>query len=153
MCGVFWLPSAMNGQCRLTPILGSTYTTGNCGNLRFQQLVGQVTTAYGTCSGNTFLSPLLPERITTSLTQAPPLPLPLHPNPAWDKINLELPETYPFKIWVRDLYGRLIHFQEITFSGPQAIDVNEFPEGMYFITVLGANKQYSIAKFIKISIL
>lgn len=67
--------------------------------------------------------------------------LEFYPNPAGERVYIDLPDTAPAEIHIYDTYGRRI--QERRSSPLSPVDITFLPPGVYFIYVLTENIIYS----------
>lgn len=88
--------------------------------------------------------PLCPVAIEEAL----PLPsITVHPNPASDRIRIELPDQKVYSLAIKDALGRLVQ-QVVPVSGYCEVDCGGFTKGIYFIQALGEESVLT-ARFVK----
>jgi aminopeptidase N len=72
----------------------------------------------------------------------------IYPNPAGDRMNLDLPADYSSaRVSIYNSYGRKIFAREFA-PGANAIDISEFPAGMYIIRI-GSEGRTEHLRFVK----
>jgi hypothetical protein len=70
----------------------------------------------------------------------------VYPNPAQDQLTIETPSA-AYKISLVNSVGQLVYYEEKC-SGKRQIDVSDLTDGIYFMRIETAEKQYTNRKIV-----
>ncbi len=87
---------------------------------------------------------------SVGISEANPLALQVFPNPVRSRLTVQLPELAEFRLVISDMSGRIIQDQWITGNEPVEVNVQEYPAGMYGISVY-AETGVRAGKFVKVN--
>lgn len=75
--------------------------------------------------------------------------LKLYPNPAQNQLTVEIKYGPGYSYQIYDVYGKLIHSQEVFDSNKFDVDISDLPAGMYFLKVK-SDQAEMVRKFLKL---
>ena len=70
----------------------------------------------------------------------------LYPNPAYNKINIRLPENNVSKITITNINGQIL--KSVILNQKNTIDISDLPSGIFFMNINDGRKS-TVKKFIK----
>ncbi|MEE9460614.1 MAG: T9SS type A sorting domain-containing protein, partial [Bacteroidales bacterium] len=79
---------------------------------------------------------------TLSTREVEDLSLNVYPNPATEKLWVEIPEPGMEDLFITDLTGRILLRRQIDADGLVSVDLGSFSRGIYIITISHESKQY-----------
>ncbi|MBX3044611.1 MAG: T9SS type A sorting domain-containing protein [Ignavibacteriae bacterium] len=147
--------SVMNSQelsAVLTNSKGEVFKTYNSGKNWTQVLPDNLTAVLTRSNGekiiteNTGKSWKLLRESTTDIGY----PISLSPNPAYEKITIELPAiSKNSEIIIVSLLGKIMCRLSTNNSSTMMLDVKHYPDGIYFVKIMQDNNLLGLNRFIK----
>ena len=124
-----------------TRVLTVPYNVHLAGTRRYS-VVGIINQC--TSTGSVYLTFIDP----SAISEHSPSGVKVFPNPFTDNINLSMQElTKPVKVWVFDIYGKIIFSKTIEIARPhhtEFIQLHNFPRGVYFLKWQSGSKTGAI---------
>ncbi|MBK9984925.1 MAG: T9SS type A sorting domain-containing protein [Saprospiraceae bacterium] len=144
------LSSQVSTQCLLSAMHVTQYNSGECNSVQFQQAIGQVFTAYGSCGGMNFTSPLTETDQMTGTSQGQNESfVRVYPNPVHDYLFIDAHEFQPGQIRIYSFIGSLIYQGKFNQDNLFTLDFSSYPSGGYLIKLIPQNQKCSTYTIIK----
>ncbi len=139
----------IKAQCLYSPVITTTYFTGDCGDNRTQNLVGVTLPIYGGSGGLYFTSPLTDRVLSTATNDESVFTALIYPNPAFEVITIEWPNNEPAEVLIFTQLGQLIARSSIAENSQSTIDIHRLLPGYYILKTITPSNKTFITKFIK----
>ncbi|MGB4849066.1 MAG: T9SS type A sorting domain-containing protein [Saprospiraceae bacterium] len=137
-------------QCVLSAMQAAQYNTGECNGMQFQQATGQLFTAYGSCSGVNFTSPLTEtDHMTGTSPEQNESFVRVYPNPVHDYLFIDSHQFQSGQIRIYSFIGSLIYQGKFNHGNQFTLDLSSFPSGGYLLKLIPQNQKCSTYTIIK----
>jgi hypothetical protein len=136
-------------QCIYSPVIAESYFESDCGDKKKQSLIGVPIPIYGNNGSYYFTSPLTNDAFFTSTEEKNLSQLRIYPNPAFDFIVIEWPNSENADIFIYSQLGQLIATSSVAGESLSTIDIQYLPPGYYLIKAVTVTNKIFINKLIK----
>lgn len=148
--GSLGLASHVTSQCLLSALHAAQYNVGECHGLQFQQATGQLFTAYGSCGGVNFTSPLTEtDQMTGTSQEQDESFVRIYPNPVHDYLFIDAHGFQSGLIRIYSFIGNLIFQEKFNSANQTTVDLSSYPSGGYLIKLIPQNQKCSTYTIIK----
>lgn len=146
-----YFPPGVKAQCHQQTMTSGSYEVNTCHGNIFQQAVGGIVTAYGSCDGLFFTSPLTEPDRTTSL-QADPHILPeVFPNPVDDILHVQSNGSGINRIIAFSPLGEKVFRKEYQDADAVDLDTKDWMPGAFILFVFSVDGNHTTYKIIKLN--